>query len=46
MNWDTPTGVIQLVMDILKDGRAKDCLADAARLICVGYEVTTAVIVL
>jgi hypothetical protein len=43
---DTPLGVIQFVPDSLKVGRAKANFANTARLICIGYEVTAAVIVL
>jgi hypothetical protein len=43
---DSPTGVIQFVPHSLKDVRAKDNFANTARLICVGYEVTAAVLVL
>jgi hypothetical protein len=43
---DSPTGVIQFVPDSLKDVRAKDNFANTARLICLGYEVTAAVLVL
>jgi len=43
---DSPTGFIQFVPDSFKDVRAKDSFANAARLICVGYEVTAAVLVL
>jgi hypothetical protein len=43
---DSPTGVIPSVPHSLKDERAKDNLANIARLICVGYEVTAAVLVL
>jgi len=39
-------GVIQFVPDSLKDVRAKDNFANTARLICIGYEVTAAVLVL
>ena len=43
---ESPTGFIHLLPDSLKDERAKDNLANTARLICVGYEVTAAVFVL
>jgi len=43
---ESPTGLIHFVPDSLKDERAKDNLANTARLICVGYEVTAAVLVL
>jgi hypothetical protein len=43
---ESPTGLIYFVPDSLKDERAKDNLANTARLICVGYEVTAAVLVL
>ena len=43
---DSPAGVIQFVPHSLKDVRAKDNFANTARLICVGYEVTAAVLVL
>jgi hypothetical protein len=43
---DSPIGVIQFVPDRLKDVRAKDNFANTARLICVAYEVTAAVLVL
>ena len=43
---ESPTGHIHFVPDSLKDERAKDNLANTARLICVGYEVTAAVLVL
>jgi len=43
---DSTTGAIQFVPDSLKDVRAKDNFANTARLICVGYEVTAAVLVL
>jgi hypothetical protein len=43
---DSPTGVIQFGPDSLKDVRAKDNFANTARLICLGYEVTAAVLVL
>jgi hypothetical protein len=42
----SPTGLIQFVPDTLKDERAKDNFANTARLVCIGYEVTTAVLVL
>lgn len=38
--------MIQFVPDSLKDVRAKDNFANTARLICIGYEVTAAVLVL
>jgi hypothetical protein len=43
---DSPKGVIQFVPASFKDERAKDNFANAARLICLGYEVTAAVLVL
>jgi hypothetical protein len=43
---DSPNGVIQFVPDNLKDVRAKDTFANTARLLCVAYEVTAAVLVL
>jgi hypothetical protein len=43
---ESPTGLIHFVPDRLKDERAKDNLAKTARLICLGYEVTAAVLVL
>jgi hypothetical protein len=43
---ESPTGLIHFVPDRLKDERAKDNLANTARLICLGYEVTAAVLVL
>ncbi len=43
---DSPTGLIHFVPKNLKDERAKDNFANTARLICVGYEVTAAVLVL
>ena len=43
---DSPTGVIQFVPHSLKDVRAKDNFANTAWLICLGYEVTAAVLVL
>jgi hypothetical protein len=43
---ESPSGFIHFVPDSLKDERAKDNLANTARLICVGYEVTAAVLVL
>jgi len=43
---DSPTGLIQFVPDSLKDVRAKDNFANTARLICLAYGVTAAVIVL
>jgi hypothetical protein len=43
---DSPNGVIQFVPDSHKDVRAKDNFANTARLICLGYEVTAAVLVL
>ena len=43
---ESPTGFIHFVPDSLKDERAKDNLANTARLICIGYEVTAAVLVL
>jgi hypothetical protein len=43
---DSPTGVIQFVPNSFKDVRAKDNFANTARLICLGYEVTAAVLVL
>ena len=43
---DSPTGLIHFMPDGMEDDRAKDNLANTARLICVGYEVTAAVLVL
>ena len=43
---DSPTGVIQFVPHSLKDVRSKDNFANTARLICLAYGVTAAVIVL
>jgi hypothetical protein len=43
---DSPSGFIQFVPASLKDVRAKDNFANTARLICIGYEVTAAVLVL
>jgi hypothetical protein len=43
---ESPSGLIHFVPESLKDERAKDNLANTARLICVGYEVTAAVLVL
>lgn len=43
---NSPIGLIHFVPDSLKDERGKDSFANTARLICVGYEVTTAVLVL
>ena len=43
---DSPTGLIHFMPSCLKDERAKDTFANTARLICVGYEVTAAVLVL
>jgi hypothetical protein len=43
---DSPTGLIHFVPSNLKDERAKDNFANTARLICVGYETTAAVLVL
>jgi hypothetical protein len=43
---DSPTGLIHFVPTNLKDERAKDNFANTARLICVGYEATAAVLVL
>jgi hypothetical protein len=43
---ESPTGPIHFVPDSLKDERAKDNFANAVRLICIGYEVTAAVLVL
>ncbi len=43
---ESPTGLIHFVPDSLKDERSKDNLANTARLICVGYEVTASVLVL
>jgi hypothetical protein len=43
---DSLTGVIQFVPHSLKDVRAKNTFANTARLICLAYDVTTAVIVL
>ena len=41
-----PSGFIPFVPASLKDERAKDNFANAARLICIGYEVTAAALVL
>jgi len=43
---ESPSGFIHFIPDGLKDERAKDNFANTARLICVGYEVTAAVLVL
>ena len=43
---ESPTGPIHFIPDSLKDERAKDNFANTARLICVAYEVTAAVLVL
>ena len=43
---ESPTGLIHFVPNSLKDERAKDNLANTARLICIGYEVTAAVLVI
>jgi len=43
---DSPSSFIQFVPASLKDVRAKDNFANTARLICIGYEVTAAVLVL
>ncbi len=43
---ESPTGPIHFIPDSLKDERAKDNFANTARLICAGYEVTAAVLVL
>jgi hypothetical protein len=43
---NSPTGLIHFVPNNLKDARAKDNFANMARLICVGYEATAAVLVL
>jgi hypothetical protein len=43
---DSPTGFIHFVPDSLKDEQAKNNFANTARLICLGYEVTAAVLVL
>jgi hypothetical protein len=43
---NSPTGLIHFVPNNLKDARAKDSFANTARLICVGYEATAAVLVL
>src|SRR5260221_519237 len=43
---ESPTGLIHFVPTNLKDERAKDHFANTARLICVGYEATAAVLVL
>jgi hypothetical protein len=43
---DSPTGFIHFVPASFKDERAKDQFANTARLICLGYEVTAAVMVL
>jgi hypothetical protein len=42
----SPTGLIHFTLYSLKDERAKDHFANTARLICIGYEVTAAVLVL
>ena len=42
----SPAGLIHFTPDSLKDERAKDNFANIARLICIGYEVTAAVLVL
>lgn len=43
---NSPTGLSHFVPKNLKDERAKDQFANTARLICVGYEATAAVLVL
>jgi hypothetical protein len=43
---DSPTGFIHFVPGSFRDGRAKDNFANTARLICIGYEVTAALLVL
>jgi hypothetical protein len=43
---ESPGGFIHFIPDSLEDERAKDNFADTARLICIGYEVTAAVLVL
>jgi hypothetical protein len=43
---ESPTGFIHFTPDSLKDERTKDNFANTARLICIGYEVTAAVLVL
>jgi hypothetical protein len=43
---ESPTGSIHFMPTSLMDERAKDTFANTARLICVGYEVTAAVLVL
>ncbi len=43
---ESPTGLIHFIPDSLTDGRGKDNFANTARLICIGYEVTAAVLVL
>lgn len=43
---ESPIGPIHFIPDSLKDERAKDNFANTPRLICVGYEVTAAVLVL
>lgn len=42
----SPTGLIHFTPDSFKDERAKDHFANTARLICIGYDVTAAVLVL
>ena len=42
----SPKGSVHFIPVNLKDVRAKDSFANTARLICVGYEVTAAVLVL
>jgi hypothetical protein len=44
---ESPVGsIIHFIPDNLKDERAKNNFANAARLICIGYNVTSAVLVL
>jgi hypothetical protein len=43
---DSPSGFIQFVPASLKEERAEHNFANAARLTCIGYEVTAAVLVL
>jgi hypothetical protein len=43
---DSPGGFIHFIPHSFKDGRAKDNFANTARLICIGYEVSAAVLVI
>jgi hypothetical protein len=43
---DSPTGLIHFAPNSFKDEQCKDNFANTARLICVGYEVIAAVLVL